>query len=201
MPAKKRTSRVPRSSGGASSLPDAAAAAVGWLTDPAVEDLHRLDGAPLVWALKKMLLLHSNPLAGEPLLGSLVGYRKLVVGNRDWRLVWRTRLDARGSLTVEIAEVWAVGARSDGAVYSEMTRRVRSLGDTPLRRSLSAILDDLSTRAKGVSAPPPAEPPARPEQWLVDRLVDTAGLDLGTVLAMTGEQAVDAWTDHITGHR
>lgn len=172
-----------------------------WLTDPAVEDLHRLDGAPLVWALKKMPLLQSNPLAGEPLLGSLVGYRKLVVGNRDWRLVWRTRLDARGSLTVEIAEVWAVGARSDGAVYSEMTRRVRSLGDTPLRRSLSAILDDLSTLAKGVSAPPPAEPPARPEQWLVDRLVHTAGLDLGTVLAMTSEQAVDAWTDHITGHR
>lgn len=54
-----------------------------WLTDPARADLDRLDGAPLVWALKKLLMLERDPLAGEPLLGALVGYRKLVVGNPD----------------------------------------------------------------------------------------------------------------------
>jgi mRNA interferase RelE/StbE len=32
----------------------------------------------------------------------------------------------------------------------------------------------------------------------VDRLVHTAGLDRDQVLAMTSEQAVDAWTEHIT---
>ena len=110
------------------------------LTDPAVADLRRLDGAPLAWALKNMLLLESDALAGEPLLGSLVGYRKLVVGNRDWRVIWRATTDERGTLTVEIAEVWAVGARSDGDVYAEMERRVASLGATPVRRSLEAIV-------------------------------------------------------------
>ena len=40
--------------------------------------------------------------------------------------------------------------------------------------------------------------PGAPEQWLVDRLVHTAGLDRSAVLAMTSEQAVDAWTEYIT---
>lgn len=169
-----------------------------WLTGPARDDLDRLDGSPLVWALKKMLLLETDPLAGEPLLGSLVGYRKLVVGNRDWRIVWRTSTDERGARSIEIAEVWAVGARSDSDVYSEMTRRVEALGDSPVRRSLSAVIDELGTRAKGLAAQPPSQVPVPPEQWLVDRLVHTVGLNRPAVLAMTSEQAVDAWTAHIT---
>lgn len=172
-----------------------------WLTDPAVADLHRLDGAPLVWALKKMLLLETDPQAGEPLLGSLTGYRKLVVGNRDWRIVWRVLSDERGALTIEVAEVWAVGARSDGEVYAEMTERVSSLGDSPVRRSLSAILDELGRRAKGLQATPVTLAPSRPEPWLVERLVHTASLDRDRVLTMTSEQAVDAWTAHITRQR
>lgn len=172
-----------------------------WLTDPAAEDLRRLDGAALVWALKKMLLLESDPLAGEPLLGSLVGYRKLVVGNRDWRVIWRATTDERGTLAVEIAEVWAVGARSDGEVYAEMERRVASLGATPVRRSLEAIVGKLGRVAKGVEVTPVAVAPSAPEVWLVDRLVHTAGLDRDQVLAMTSEQAVDAWTDFITRQR
>lgn len=172
-----------------------------WLTDPAVEDLRRLDGAPLVWALKKMLLLETDPLAGEPLLGSLVGYRKLVVGNRDWRVIWRAISDERGTRVVEIAEVWAVGARSDGEVYAEMERRVASLGATPVRRSLEAIVGELGKVAKGIEVTPVAAVPAAPEPWLVERLVHTAGLRHDEVLAMTSEQAVDAWTDFITRRR
>lgn len=172
-----------------------------WLTDPAVEDLHRLDGAPLVWSLKKMLLLESNPLAGEPLVGSLIGYRKLVVGNRDWRLIWRATTDDRGAVTVEIAEVWAVGARSDGEVYGEMDRRVAALGNTPVRRSLQAAVGQLGARAKGVGPTPATIPASPPEGWLVERLVHTAGLDRDAVLAMTSEQAVDAWTDFISQRR
>lgn len=167
-----------------------------WLTDPAVADLHRLDGAPLVWALKKMLLLETDPQAGKPLLGSLIGYRKLVVGNRDWRIVWRVLSDERGALTIEVAEVWAVGARSDGEVYAEMTERVSSLGDSPVRRSLSAILDE-----QGLQATPVTLAQSRPEPWLVERLVHTASLDRDRVLTMTSEQAVDAWTAHITRQR
>lgn len=181
--------------------PPTQAGAEVWLTDPAVEDLRRLDGAALVWALKKMLLLERDPDAGEPLLGALIGYRKLVVGNRDWRLIWRTTVDARGSLVVEIAEVWAVGARSDAEVYDEMTRRVATLADAPVRRSLSDIIEQLGRRAKGLEAQAVATPRSAPEQWLVDRLVHTAGMDSAEVLAMTSEEAVDAWTAYITRPR
>lgn len=171
------------------------------MTAPAVADLDRLDGAPLVWALKKMLMLEADPLAGEPLLGSLIGYRKLVVGNRDWRVVWRAIPDERGDVTIEIAEVWAVGARADSEVYNEMTERIASLRDSPVRRSLADILDELGKRAKGLEAQPVHQPPSRPEAWLVDRLVHTAGLRRDYVLAMTSEQAVDAWTEYITRQR
>lgn len=187
MPPKKRAER-----GGATEV---------WLTGPAIEDLRRLDGAPLVWALKKMLLLETNPLAGEPLLGPLVGYRKLVVGNRDWRIVWRPVTDERGTLTIEVAEVWAVGARADGEVYAEMERRVASLGDTPVRRSLEAVVGELGKAARAVQVNPVAVPPSAPEPWLVDRLVHTAGMGRAEVTAMTSEQAVDAWTAFITRRR
>lgn len=172
-----------------------------WLTYPAFQDLRRLDGAPLMWALKKMLLLETDPQAGAPLLGNLIGYRKLVVGNRDWRIIWRVTTDERGAVTVEIAEVWAVGARADAEVYAEMEKRIADLGDTPVRRSLEAVVGQLGSRAKGITPQPVTVAPSAPEAWLVDRLVHTAGLDRAEVIAMTSEQAVDAWTDFISRQR
>ncbi len=167
-----------------------------WLTDAAIEDLHRLDGAPLVWALKKMLLLETDPYAGEPLVGRLVGYRKLVVGNRDWRLVWRVITDERGAVIIDVAEVWAVGARTDAAVYEEMVTRVDELPDGRVRRSLADVVEQLGKRAKSLRARPPFTPPARVQGWLVERLVHTAGMDRSAVEAMTSEQAVDAWVEY-----
>jgi mRNA interferase RelE/StbE len=165
-----------------------------WLTDAAVEDLERLDGAALVWALKKMLVLETSSQAGEPLLGSLIGYRKLVVSDRDWRIVWRATTNERGGVVIEISEVWAVGARSDHDVYQEMTARLAAAPASPALRSLAAVIDQLGRRADKVSARPPFAPAPAPEPWLVDRLVHTAGLEREQVLAMNSEQAVDAWT-------
>ena len=78
-----------------------------------------------------------------------------------------------------------------------MTRRVGSFGDSLVRRSLSAFLDLLGKRLKGLAAQPLQQPPSCPEDWLVDRLVHTAGLHRDDVLALTSEQAVDAWTAHV----
>lgn len=167
-----------------------------WLTDPAVEDLRRLDGAVLVWALKKMLLLESNPRAGEPLLGRLIGYRKLVVRHRDWRIVWRTTTNDRGGVVIEIAEVWAVGARADSEVYAEMARRVAMMVAQPAKRPLAHVVEALGKAAKGVTPRPPYELPPTPEPWLVDLLVRTVGLERATVEAMTVEEAMDAWADY-----
>ncbi|MCW2132330.1 type II toxin-antitoxin system RelE family toxin [Arthrobacter sp. VKM Ac-2550] len=69
-----------------------ASTAVVRLTDDAIADLRRLqkkDPQIVRWAFKKMLLLERPAHAGEPLLGSLIGFRKLAVGDRDWRIVWR----------------------------------------------------------------------------------------------------------------
>lgn len=171
-----------------------------WLTDPAIDDLRRLDGSALIWALKKMLLLERNPLAGEPLGSELSGWRKLVIGDRHWRLIWRPVIEPSGALTIEVAEVWAVGARAEAEVYQEMTTRIAQMGDSPVRTSLEKAIRTLGAAA-AVSATPPAVLVSPPEPWLVDRLVYTAGIDRDRVQAMSSEQAVDAWTDYITGQQ
>jgi mRNA interferase RelE/StbE len=200
MPPRLRPGRTPSPTATASEQP-AAARAEAWLTDPAIDDVARLDGAALVWSLKKILLLETSPLAGEPLLGNLIGYRKLTVGDRDWRIVWRVLSDDRGGVIVEISEVWAIGARSDAEVYTEMATRAAEMPESPPRRSLMNVIDELGRRAKGVQARPPLEARIGPEQWLIDRLVHTAGLDRDTAGAMTSEEAVDAWTEYVTKPR
>jgi len=92
--------------------------------------------------------------------------------------------------------VRAVGARTDAAVYEEMVTRVDELPDGRVRRSLADVVEQLGERAKSLRARPPFTPPARVEDWLVERLVHTAGMDRSAVEAMTSEQAVDAWVEH-----
>jgi mRNA interferase RelE/StbE len=193
---KGRPQIAPSATGSQGAATDSQGAEV-WLTEPAVDDLRRLDGAALVWALKKMLVLERDPNAGAPLLGKLINYRKIVVGDRDWRIVWRTTTDARGHVTVDIAEVWAVGARSDDEVYAEVAARARSLGQSPVRTSLERVIADLGKAVKGVTAKPVAQARSAPEPWLVDRLVHTVGLTRADVEQMTSEEAVDAWTAYM----
>jgi mRNA interferase RelE/StbE len=167
-----------------------------WLTTGAVEDLERLDGAALVWALKKMLLLETSSEAGEPLMGNLIGFRKLLVSDRDWRIVWRPTTNDRGGTVIEVSEVWAVGARSDNDVYAEMSARLAAAPKTPSLKSLSAVVEALGRRGGNIVPRRPYEAPAAPPPWLVERLLHTVGLDRADVLQMTLEQAVDAWTDY-----
>jgi mRNA interferase RelE/StbE len=167
------------------------------LTGPAFGDLQGLaERSPAVvrWALKKMLLLERSPNAGEPLLGSLIGWRKLVAGDRDWRVVWRARSDATGVEVVEIAEVWAVGARSDKEVYDEMNSRVTSMPGGPATIALAYAITQLGRLASGTPAafPPSAE---RLPDWLVDRLVHTVGMSPVQVAPLSLEGAVDAWAE------
>lgn len=93
-----------------------AAGTVVRLTNDAVRDLERLmdRGDPQVvrWAFKKMLHLEQNPEAGDALLGGLMGWRKITVGDRTWRLAWRVTHDAVGAVVVDVAKIWVFGARS-----------------------------------------------------------------------------------------
>lgn len=154
--------------------------------DPALEDLHRLSPDVVKRVLKKVLLLEENPKAGTPLGGPLTGYRKLVVGNRDWRIIYRETDDG----DVEVCQVWAIGARADDEVYREAAARVATLPPGPTAHALAQVLARLG------HTPPPTEGAEPLPSWLVERLVHTAGLAAADVARMTPDDALQAWTDY-----
>lgn len=167
------------------------------LTGPAIADLQRLiskDPQIVRWALKKMLLLERNPYAGESLLGNLMGWRKLTVGDRHWRIVWRVTKDSSGSTTITIGEIWAVGARSDGEVYAELTTLVQALGSSPTTQSLASIVELLGRHVDQPELRPTVEPVNDPvPSWLRERLTHTAKVPASEVDVMTGSEAMASW--------
>lgn len=174
------------------------------LIEPAFEDLRallRLDPQIVRWAVKKMLHLERDPEAGAELHGKLIGWRKLTVSNRDWRIVWRVASDESGTLIVDVAEVWAVGARADSEVYEEMRSRVAALPPAPRTVTLSEVIERLGKVATGLWANP--EPPATEPvpDWLVKRLTHQVGLAPDAIAHMSLQEAVDAWTDWTSSRR
>lgn len=161
------------------------------LTEDAVSDLHRLhkkDPQIVRAVFKKMLLLEKSPEAGEPLLGALVGFRKLVVGDRDWRIVWRITEDASGMPILDISEIWAVGARSDGEVYEELTSRVARMGNSPKIRPLKDVIVQMGRLYESVEATAePALTSPLPE-WMISALKDQLHLSDREILGLTEQQ-------------
>lgn len=112
------------------------------LLPEAADDVRALDGAARKLVLGALKKLEESPeLRGAP-LGSkanaqseLTGFRKLVVGNRAYRIIYRVRDD--GSVVV----VWVVGARADDEVYRIARARVAAYADPARRALLQAILD------------------------------------------------------------
>jgi mRNA interferase RelE/StbE len=172
------------------------------LTDGAVADLtalRKIDPQIVRWAFKKMIHLEQDPRAGDALLGGLVGYRKITVGDRDWRVVWRVAEDQSGGLLVEVAEVWAIGYRKEGEVYAEVSRRVAAAGKSPATRALTEVLELFAKQARDLSAmPEPTEPEALPK-WLTQALVHVVGLRQDQVESMTLAEAEQAWAEYTSG--
>lgn len=172
------------------------------LTDDAVDDLRTLfkaDPQIVRWALKKMLQLERDPYAGDPLLGGLIGYRKIIVGDRYWRVVWRVGQDDVGDFRIEIAEVWAVGYRKDSEVYAEIQQRVADTGSSTKTQALTEVLKLFATQARGLTAAPEPERPEPVPKWLTDALLYVVRLPASRVEAMSLEEAERAWTEHISG--
>lgn len=174
------------------------------LTDEAVEDLLRLkrkDPQIVRAVLKKMLLLERSPKAGEPLLGSLVGFRKLVVGNRDYRIVWRETEDADQTPVLVIAEVWAAGARADSAIYEEMNTRLekaRAAGD-PATHDLAVILERLGKRYFDLAPSAEQEQDTKLPGWLIEALRANLGLNDEEIEVLTQEEAQRLLAEHWSG--
>lgn len=111
------------------------------LTEEAREDFQDLDGAAKRIVAKGLKKLETDPhLRGAPLGnragGDLTTFRKLVVGDRAYRIVYR--IEADGTVVV----VWVIGKRADGEVYELALSRLRLHGD-PTVRALSTSLDEL----------------------------------------------------------
>jgi mRNA interferase RelE/StbE len=147
-----------------------------------------------------MLLLEQSPHAGEPLLGGLASFRKLRVGNRHWRIVWRVTEDDLGGTEIEIAEVWAAGARADSEVHDEMHARVATVDDPGSVRPLAEVIEMLGRRIQREDLQPtPESDPDPVPTWLAERLTKTAGLDRAEVDAMTGARAMERWEAFLRG--
>jgi len=87
--------------------------------DDAVVDLARqAESGKLKLFFKKLLEIEQKGVeAGEPLGRDLVGWRKITVGNRNWRIVFRVDRDEA------VATICVIGDREDGICYEEAKRR------------------------------------------------------------------------------
>ena len=78
----------------------------------AVEDIAELDGSERVLVFKGLKKLETEPAQrGAPLGSGLTTFRKLVVGNRQIRIVYKVEEDGN------VAVVWVVGSRVDSECY------------------------------------------------------------------------------------
>lgn len=111
------------------------------LIDEAVDDLARYArSGNLQLFLKKLIRLEEvGKDAGLPLGGELTGWRKIVVGDRNWRIICTTNPEET------VATVWVIGDRDAAGCYEQARRRVEGLGKTqPQAASLAAVMFQLS---------------------------------------------------------
>jgi mRNA interferase RelE/StbE len=93
------------------------------LIDDALVDLVKLaEGGKLRSFLKKLVEIEQRgSKAGVPLGRGLVGWRKITVGDRNWRIVFR--VDQRET----VATVCVIGDREDEACYEEAQQRAEDV--------------------------------------------------------------------------
>lgn len=173
------------------------------LTDPAIVDLQalfKLDPSILGKVFTKMLLLELDTNAGEPLVGMLVKWRKLTVGDRTWRIIWIPTEDAIGELVLDIAQVWAVGARSDSEIYQEMKIRLAAAPVSPKTTALSEVLAMFGGKLGDIpAASEPVDEPA--PTWLLARLEYMVGLSREKIRGLSVEQAMELWDQYKSGSK
>lgn len=112
------------------------------LTDEALADLRGLDGSARKLVVRALAKLREQPeQRGTPLgsrrLGNLSGFRKLVVGDRQYRVVYRVEED--GSVCV----VWVIGSRVDAECYELALERLARHPDAASVARLTAALTEL----------------------------------------------------------
>ncbi len=116
-----------------------------FLTEDAKEDLRDLDNSARIVVAKALTKLKQEPeKRGAPLgsksTGDLTGLRKLVVGNRDYRIVFQVQDD--GTVCI----IWVIGLRADSEVYEIAMSRLRTHSDQKMAAELSSLVEKTFTQ-------------------------------------------------------
>ena len=160
-----------------------------------LEDLMALDPQIVKKVLKKILLISGNPYCGEGLAGGLNKFRKLTIGDRHWRIIWKVSTDQFGDEVVEIAEIWAVGARANNEVYEEMYTRIASLPINPATMALSEVIELVSKGRFSIPAEKSGLTSAEVvPSYLVGLLKSKVGMTDKEIAVLSVEAAIDIWT-------
>ena len=97
-----------------------------------------MDGSTRKQAITALVKLQTNPeLHGQPLgsraTGNLTNFRKLVVGDRDYRIVYQVLESG------DVVVVWVIAKRADAEVYERAIARLRTHNDSDVRDLGEAI--------------------------------------------------------------
>ncbi|MDR0284308.1 MAG: type II toxin-antitoxin system RelE/ParE family toxin [Propionibacteriaceae bacterium] len=117
------------------------------LTAEAREDFFALDGQVKPIIAKALKKLETEPDKRGAPLGSRAGsdlttFRKLVVGDRAYRIIYR--VEANGTVTV----VWVIGRRSDDECYRLAVDRLERYGE-PVRAAMIRQLLEVAFETAG----------------------------------------------------
>ena len=115
------------------------------LTADAREDLRDLEGSARKLVLKAIKKLEDEPdKRGKPLgvrrMGNLTTFRKLVVGDREYRVVYRVEED--GTVVV----IWVIAKRSDDECYELALARLRLHGREELVGEVEQLVREVFHR-------------------------------------------------------
>jgi mRNA interferase RelE/StbE len=118
------------------------------LIDDAIADLakHAETGKGRAFC-KKLLEIEANgSKAGEPLGRGLVGWRKITVGDRNWRIVFRV------DRSETVATVCVIGDREDGACYEQAKMRAEGLEDGDAASLAESMMELFGSRKERKAA-------------------------------------------------
>jgi mRNA interferase RelE/StbE len=118
------------------------------LIDDAITDLakHAESGRLKAFFRKLLEIEAKGSQAGEPLGRDLVGWRKLTVGDRDWRIVFRV------DPAETVATVCVIGDRDDGVCYEDAKKRAVSLDDDDAASLAESMMELFGSRKERKAA-------------------------------------------------
>lgn len=122
-------------------------------------------------------------------------WRKITVGDRDWRLVWRVTYDDAGAVIVDVAEDLGVRRAQHVEMYQEMAARIATALQNPPHQGAD-VLAPLGRLTDNTEAAPELATPEPPPKWLQESLLCVVRLPADQVDAIDRDGAEQVWLDH-----